>query len=250
MDEDFNLFEESEPTTEPIEATDDPTNEQAEKPTETNPEPQKFKVKVNKEEKELTLDEMIAAAQKGMDYDRVKGQVESLRNNPALTLLERKAKEANMPLDQYVDFLNKAEQQAKVDERKQQLIDEGYDEKIAEHVANLELKANGLESTVNNLTAQTKEQQQIEAQMKADIDEFFRECPDVDVRTLPKEVLDMMNGGVKPVVAYLKYQNDLKEKELSALKQNNKNAELDPGSAQTQKPDEGDEFVSELFRPL
>ena len=41
---------------------------------------QTYTLKVNKEERNVSLDEMTALAQKGADYDRVKGQVEEREN--------------------------------------------------------------------------------------------------------------------------------------------------------------------------
>ena len=63
------------------------TPEQEKKPDEgtpeTAPEPQKFTIKVNKGTREVELPEMTELAQKGADYDRVKGQLETSRTNEA-----------------------------------------------------------------------------------------------------------------------------------------------------------------------
>ena len=45
-----------------------------------NEPPQKFTIKVNKQTREVELPEMTELAQKGADYDRVKGQVEEREN--------------------------------------------------------------------------------------------------------------------------------------------------------------------------
>ena len=69
------------------ESSEESTPEQEKKPdegaTETAPEPQKFTIKVNKGTREVELPEMTELAQKGADYDRVKGQLETSRTNEA-----------------------------------------------------------------------------------------------------------------------------------------------------------------------
>lgn len=66
---------------------DDTTAEES--PAETHEEPQqepteqRFKVKYNGQEQELTVDELIANAQKGMNYDHVRGDLEKERKTRA-----------------------------------------------------------------------------------------------------------------------------------------------------------------------
>ena len=68
------------------EQTDDPDVEHTEdgngqeKPQEP-PQEQKFAIKVNKESREVGLSEMTELAQKGADYDRVKGQLATARDD-------------------------------------------------------------------------------------------------------------------------------------------------------------------------
>lgn len=239
------------------ESTEEPTAETAEETTtepstepSTEPTEQKYKVKVNKKEKELTLDELIANAQKGMDYDRIREDRDKIKpiyekSKKAIELLERKAKEANMPLEQYAAFIEQADKQQEIDSYKQQLIDKGVDEDTASEIANIKFENGSLKSTVDNLSQQTRAQEEQQAKVQRDIEEFARMFP--DVQEFPPDVIQDINSGMNPVTAYLKFQNDVKDKELAALRQNAKNKEIDTGSVQTQKDTEQDPFVAGLL---
>lgn len=73
---------------------------------------QKFTIKVNKESREVTLSEMTELAQKGADYDRVKGQLtdsrqenETLRgeiekHRSLLEIMEIISEESKIPMEQ------------------------------------------------------------------------------------------------------------------------------------------------------
>jgi len=63
-------------------------DETEETETETEPEPPKHKIKYNGEEKELTVDELVTYAQKGMNYDHVKTELDALREETGVTKKE------------------------------------------------------------------------------------------------------------------------------------------------------------------
>ncbi len=251
MEEEISFLEESDVQTTEQPESDEEVVSDAETDTDTDEEaatetePQKYKVKHNKQEFELTLDELIQNASKGLDYDRIREDRDKLRTSPERKLIEQKAKEANMPVDKYIEVLTQAEQQQKIDARKQDLIDEGVNEKTADYIANLELKANGLETQVNSLSEQQQAETEAQAKMQKDIADFVQRFP--GVTEFPKEVETAINAGENPTVAYLAYKNNLAAKELEALKQNTKNKELDPGSTKTEKETEQDEFLNGLF---
>lgn len=59
--------------------------------------------------------------------------------------------------------------------------------------------------------------------------EFVREHP--DVFELPSEVVDKLKAGMKLSQAYAMYENEKLREQLSAVKQNERNAQTAPGSA-------------------
>ena len=74
----------------------------------------KYKVKFYGQEQEMTVSELVAAAQKGLDYDNVRARLEQAQQSaPAVQLVERYAAANGMTVEQYLQFANQGfEQQA------------------------------------------------------------------------------------------------------------------------------------------
>ena len=203
---------------------------------------QTFTIKVNKEERTVSLDEMKTLAQKGADYDWVKEQ--NNQRQQTITELQTKldgmaaqqgvldilgtiAKENNFTLEQLAESLY-------INFRKQA--------GASEDVARGELKTAKLEKELNSYKAKQTQQQEketnAEARAQRDLEEFGREYPDVE---LSKELVDKLipdiQKGMSLAAAYRKYERaqdsariaDL-ERKLAANAQNDKNKKRSPGS--------------------
>lgn len=205
---------------------------------------QKFTIKVNKEERQVTLVEMTALAQKGADYDRVKEQNTQLR-------------QSNTDLQSKIDSM--AEKQGVLDilgivAEKSGATLESLAESLyvnfrkgagaSEEVAREELKSAKLEKELNAFKAQQTQQQKqendAETRAQRDMDEFNREYPDVKLteELVNKLVPDIQNG-MSLSAAYRKYEKAQDsahiaelERKLAAKKQNDKNKRQSPGSQQ------------------
>lgn len=222
-----------------------------------------FTIKVNKEERKVSLEEMTTLAQKGADYDRVKEQntrhqqtiadlqsklegVSAQQN--ALDILGTIAQRSNLTLDQlaeslYINFRKTAG--------------------ASEDVAREELKSAKLEKELNSYKAkQTQQQEQetdAEARAQRDIEQFGRDYPDVELseELVDKLVPDIQNG-MSLSAAYRKYEKaqdaakiaDL-ERKLAAKEQNDKNKKRSPGSQKDsggrKSKSDYDEFERALF---
>lgn len=222
-----------------------------------------FTIKVNKEERKVSLEEMTTLAQKGADYDRVKEQnakhqqtiadlqsklegVSAQQN--ALDILGTIAQRSNLSLDQlaeslYINFRKTAG--------------------ASEDVAREELKSAKLEKELNSYKAkQTQQQEQetdAEARAQRDIEQFARDYPDVELseELVDKLVPDIQNG-MSLSAAYRKYEKaqdaakiaDL-ERKLAAKEQNDKNKKRSPGSQKDsggrKSKSDYDEFERALF---
>lgn len=219
----------------------DEAEEEEEKPADTDA-GQTFTLKVNKEERQVTLEEMTALAQKGADYDRVKEQytkgqqtIQDLQTQlnsfstrkGALDVLEIVAEKTGTTLEEMAEMLY-------VSVRKSA--------GASEEVAREELKSAKLERELNGMKAQqTKTQQQkddAEARAQREIDAFRKEYPDVQ---LTEELVSKLNGdlqkGMSLSAAYRnleKAQDAAKiqelQQQLAAKKQNDKNKKRSPGS--------------------
>ena len=201
-----------------------------------------FTIKVNKEERTVTLEEMTALAQKGADYDRVKEQntkhqqtIEDLRSKlegvssqqAVLDILDTIAQKSGSTLEQlaeslYVNFRKSAG--------------------ASEDVAREELKSARLEKELNGYKAkQTQQQEQendSESRVRRDVEEFRREYPSVEItEELVNKLAPDIQNGMSLSAAYRKYekaQDSAKiaelERKLAAKAQNDKNKKRSPGS--------------------
>lgn len=213
------------------------TPEQEKKPEEGNPEaapePQKFTIKVNKGTREVELPEMTELAQKGADYDRVKGQLETSRANEAslqktvdeqssiMEVLQLAAKDAGVDVAELVDSIHVGLLKGKG---------------MTEAEAKAEIRAAKAEKAVNDLKKKPAQEEKPETdsnqeRAKREIAEFQTAFPGVQLNqeTLDKLAPDVQNG-MTLTSAYLKMENarltaELAEQKraLEAEKQNQKN---------------------------
>lgn len=240
-DEDSEPAEETEEDKTEEENSGDP-DEDTEK-TEDDPqkdsEQQTFTIKVNKEEKTVTLDEMTALAQKGADYDRVKENYTKSQQNvqelqeklnaltahqSALDILAIVAEQSGASIDQLAESIY-------VNLRKNAGISEGE--------AKGELKNARLEKELNSYkTQKSQPEDDADSRAKRDMEEFQKEYPDVQLTgELIKSLTADIQNGMSLSAAYRKFERqqsaakiaDL-ERRLAAKAQNDKNKKQSPGS--------------------
>ena len=201
-----------------------------------------FTIKVNKEERKVTLEEMTTLAQKGADYDRVKEQ----NTKHQQTIADLQSKLEGVSSQQAVlDILGTIAQ--KSNSTLEQLAESLYinfrkSAGASEDVAREELKSAKLEKELNSYKAkQTQQQEQetdAEARAKRDLEDFAREYPEVELteELVDKLVPDIQNG-MTLSAAYRKYEKAQDsarikelERQLAAKAQNDKNKKRSPGS--------------------
>ena len=201
-----------------------------------------FTIKVNKEERKVTLEEMTTLAQKGADYDRVKEQ----NTKHQQTIADLQSKLEGVSSQQAVlDILGTIAQ--KSNSTLEQLAESLYinirkSAGASEDVAREELKSAKLEKELNSYKAkQTQQQEQetdAEARAKRDLEDFAREYPEVELteELVDKLVPDIQNG-MSLSAAYRKHEKAQDsariaelERQLAAKAQNDKNKKRSPGS--------------------
>ena len=251
--EDGNVIDDSadDETSEPAEETEEDKTEEEnscdpdEDTEKTEDDPQKdseqqtFTIKVNKEEKTVTLDEMTALAQKGADYDRVKENYTKSQQNvqelqeklnaltahqSALDILAIVAEQSGASIDQLAESIY-------VNLRKNAGISEGE--------AKGELKSARLEKELNSYkTQKSQPEDDADSRAKRDMEEFQKEYPDVQLTgELIKSLTADIQNGMSLSAAYRKFERqqsaakiaDL-ERRLAAKAQNDKNKKQSPGS--------------------
>ena len=217
---------------------DEGAEEAKEEPESGNGE-QMFTLKVNKEEKQVTLDEMTALAQKGADYDRVKENYTKSQQNvqdlqakldalnahqSALDILTMVAEKSGASIDQLAESIY-------VNLRKSA--------GASEDAAREELKSAKLERELNSYKAQKKQtEDDADSRAKRDMDAFQQEYPDVQLtRDLIQKLTADIQNGMSLSAAYRKFERAQEtakiaelERKLAAKAQNDKNKNQSPGS--------------------
>lgn len=220
-------------------AAEESTPDAEEKPAEEAPKaeehpeaPQKFTIKYNHETKEVGLPEMTELAQKGADYDRIRGKLETAQGSidalqktvdeqaPILEVLQLAAKDAGVDVSELVETIHVG-----------LLKGRG----MTEAEAKAEIRAAKAEKAMNDLknkpASEEKAEDPNQERAKREIAEFQAAFPDV---SLNQETLDKLapdvQGGMTLASAYLKLENSrLKtelaesQRKLEAEKQNQKN---------------------------
>lgn len=206
---------------------------------EEKPQPQNdtFTLKVNKEEKTYSREEVISLAQKGADYDRVKEQLERSRQTTAdlqirlddqNEALSELAKEAGMDVPALLDNLRIATL------KKQGLSEDAAKERLLRLKAERENARLKEEKPAEQESAAETSQQRA----KRDLEEFRRVYPDVQLTDeLIGRLTPDVQGGASLLGAYRKYESAQKDariaelqRQLEAEKQNKENRISSPGS--------------------
>lgn len=187
---------------------------------------QRFKLKVNGEEIEVDRDEVIALAQKGKDYDRVKTERDNLKTDSATMnklkaqgdFLEELAKSSDMTVDQLME-----------NTRARMLMNEH--EGMTEEEALKQVREKASKAT------EKKESEKAEAtpeeRRQAMFANFLQAYPDVKAEDIPQEVWNDAGRTFDLVGAYQRHENRELRKEIETLRQNNKNKERSTGSTKS-----------------
>lgn len=223
-----------------------------------------FTLKVNKEEKQVSREDMIALAQKGMDYDRVKEQ--NTKHQQTISELQSQL-EGYASKQTALDILETIAQ--KTGSNMEQLAESLYvnfrkNAGTSEDAAREELKSAKLEKELNGYKAakeQEKQQEQPDAQERAqrDLEEFGREYPEVSLTDeLIGKLAPDIRAGMSLTAAYRKYERAQSaariaelEQQLAAKTKNAENRKRSPGSQQDsggrRTKTEYEEFEKALF---
>lgn len=207
---------------------------------------QKFVVKVNKETREVSYQDAPAWIQKGMDYDRVKGQLETAQQEQAnlqaeiskykshMDILEMAAEAAGVPVDQMLESVQ---------------IGMFKSKGMTESEARAELRNLRLEKQIKDLAKQKEQpaQEPVKEEpatddkaerAQRDIEEFNRMFPDVKLtEELVGKLVPDVQKGMSLTSAYLKHENERlkaeakqKEQAAAAKEKNKSNRANTPGS--------------------
>lgn len=203
----------------------DNVNNGEQKPGETDKE-FKLRVKYNKEDRELTVDEAREYAQKGLNYDKVVSERDSIKNSKAYKRLERAAKDKGMTIDEYSDYLDNQEGITQVknkykiddDEKAQEIYQGEKAKKIVNEQQEAEDKAK-LEKEKSK-----KEVSELYAYYK---DTYGKELTTDDI---PQAVYDLSAQGMTLTEAFVRHKLNVLEGRAKVAEINNSNNNANPGA--------------------
>jgi hypothetical protein len=197
-----------------------------------------FTLKVNKEEKTYSREEVISLAQKGADYDRVKEQLEKSRQTTqemqtqldsqkeSIEVLNELAKEAGVELPQLLKNL-----------RLNMLTRQGLTKEAAEERL-LRLQAERENAALKAAASEAQSKETPTQRAQREIEEFRKEYPDTELsEDLLNELMKDVQNGMSLTGAYRKHESAQKDariaelqRQLEAEKQNKANRAASPGS--------------------
>ena len=222
--------EETEEATETPEETTEETTEE-EPAAETPAVPETFELTFLGNKRSVNRDEVITLAQKGMNYDH-----------------------AQEKIAEYEDFFRELSPNEKIEDIMDGVLarlkaqKEGLDEGVALQRVKLDRERKALEKQQSS-AAQAKAQD--EARQES-FRRFAQQYPDVDVKTIPKEIWEKVAQGGDLGSLYAEHENRKLKQELkalqdkvSAMEQNSKNKSRSTGSVTTAgKAETKDDFDS------
>lgn len=247
-EDDGDEGETDEVTTEADQPTEEPKPEDtkdAEKPAETEPEQkaedtdQYLELKHMDTVRKVNRDEAKVLAQKGLDYDRIRGERDAMQKDYA-------------QLKKYESFLNDLKGdfpsiEAMMTDTRARMLAEKEGISYADAVAKVGVMQQG---------AQPQQTQVQQGQPKVPaVDQFVQKYPGVKAEEIPQAVWDEVKRTGDLVGAYENYQNtkvkDEKiknlELEIETLKQNQKNAARSTGSATSSGKTSGKSLIQQLW---
>lgn len=185
---------------------------------------QLFTLKVNKQERQVTREEVISLAQKGADYDRVKQQYAD--SQQTIQALQEKAD----TLDKHRDLLDILDMVAKgSNSTPDQLVESLYvsfrkSAGASEDAAKLELKNARLDKELSAMKGQAektdKAQKTDEAssRFQRDMEEFEKEYPDVKLDDeLVGKLAEDIKSGLSLTAAYRKMERQQQAERVAEL---------------------------------
>lgn len=184
---------------------------------------QRFELKHLDEVKEVGRDEVIALAQKGMDYDR---KVPKLNSKIAdyEAFLKELAEPSGLSIEELIDTTRARMLQTKEAQEGRELDDMGALLKVQSQ------RAESKKDDNSGNTTDTQTEQDTKRNNDAEFKRFIAARPDVKAENIPQSVWDAFTRTGDLLGSYMIYENAELQKKLNALETNKKNERRSTGS--------------------
>ena len=231
------------------EVAEDPNDEAASTPFLT--------ITYNKEKKGLTQEEAVTYAQKGMNYDKLHSQYESVKQKESLlNEISRLAELNGMSLEDYVVNLNEVQNEFAISQEVEALKQKypSADEGILRELAETHIKERN-ESKAK--VAEDSKREQDEARKEEigrQLDKFTQRYPDVDPQNLDSKVYSLMAEGYTLLEAYESVEakkrqaaEQKRQAEEKIIRQNEENKKKSLGNLSNSGEVDKDEFLKSFW---
>lgn len=199
---------------------------QAQKPEQ---EVESFTLKHLGKEVKLNREELMAAAQKGLDYDRIRPLYDGAR--PVYNKISALAQKAGQDVDSFLSGLDRQAYDIQINQRTNELLESGeYSESAARKMAEMEYKINKSQKEDEQRQATESKNQALKQSVGSFImnnPEFLKEFPNAQ---LPSDMVESLNGGMNIEGAWAKHQlakereaNEEMKRQLQAYQQKETN---------------------------
>jgi len=198
-------------------------------------------VKYNGKETKVAKDDIPTFVQKGMNYDHVMSELDSMRQGNAYKALKKFADKEGMSVEQYAKYVLDKEDADALTEAEAQVRKENPN--LPNNIIK-ELAEARAAKKANNAKAE-----QSSAEEKAWA-EALKEYPDMTRETIPEDVLEAVANGKSPLIALKNHEiSQLKaaQKKTAIEEKNQKNKEKSTGSMRGTSADGEDDFIKGLF---
>lgn len=230
-DEESSFAGESMPGAETVGSEGQETAENAPSSGEEAAGEKKHKVLFLGKERELTDEELLSYAQKGLNYDHVASERDRLRDAPEIRAIEKLAAASGMDRARFLEALEESARR----KEEQALVERGATPELAERMIRLERESR--ERAVRE-AEQAREHRRREA-----FQAFVKEYP--DVTKFPDEVAEAIAGGETPLNAYRAYEVRQLKGRLATLEHKEQSRKKAIGAiGDTAAPPMEDDFLS------
>lgn len=189
----------------------------------------RYRVVYNGKVMYLTLDELKTNAQKGLNYDHVKGEYEILRAQPGAPEVLKDARRSGLSPEGYLSEQKMQRKRRRVEN----LMRRGVNEKDALYVTDLE---------------DTLEGTRVKTERKKPFYDFVKAYPDVDPASIPPKAWELFYGGMDLISAYAVCENEKLRRDVLMQRQNAESRQRSAGSAIGNAPGEApDPFLEGLL---
>jgi hypothetical protein len=198
-------------------------------------------VKYNGKEQKVGKDEIPTLVQKGLNYDHIQSELDSMRSGNMYKVLKKAADKEGMSVEQYAKYV--------------------LDKEDADTLSSVEAEVRRENPNLPNaIIKELAEARAAKKQNLAKADESsaaekawaeaLKEYPDMSRDTIPQEVLQAVAAGNSPLLAMKNYEiSQLKaaQKKSAIEEKNIKNKEKSTGSLNGIRSDGDDQFLQGLF---